>query len=96
MYLILFFIYFSYFQFTVVGLAGVSGAHVQELVGMASSTVGDTVTILFPMEEGNAMEPTSGHALAASNLAQVNFTFFGLKTCSLLPSKCYVKGVHVL
>ena len=79
-----------------VGPAGVSGAHAQELVGMASSTVGDTATILFPMEEGNAMELTSGHALATSNLAQVNFTFIGLKTCSLVPSMCYVKDVHVI
>ena len=68
-----------------VGQAGVSGAHAQELVGKASSTVRDTVTILFPMEEGSAMEPTSGHALATSNLAQVNFTFIVLKTCSFLP-----------
>ena len=63
-----------------VGQAGVSGEHAQELVGMASSTVRDTVTILFPMEEGNAMELMSGHELATSDLAQVKLTFIGLKT----------------
>ena len=63
-----------------VGPAGLSGAHAQEPVGMASSTVEDIVTILCPnMEEENAMGPTSVHALAKSNLAQVNLTFIGLK-----------------